>query len=364
MSDRLQFAPSTVRQLVQPCRFTPGQEVRHRMTGMRGPVTGCWWQGGARLVRPDHQRREPAPRRMRRRLRGNRRGAVIGQELARHALASPDGHGPAIAAWGRKVAERLAADRYRFSPETAAMFCEMLPYCAADLQLAEVVSQAEIVLWNTEIMQAAIAGHESLIGSPPPELGMIKPQIWLRELVGASPDGSLMYGGLVRPILSKAHGPLPRLGIQECDFRQPPDQALEIVPTDSIIVNDSPLEEGDSHILAMHLFLQQEWVGTERHRFPRSFRRRYEREKKPVPEVKTVVLRRAFRPKTAGPGEDSGREYSCQWIVSGHWRRQLCKSLEKVGEYEHRPVYVRPYPKGDPSKPLRAPRPTVYVAKR
>lgn len=41
-------------------------------------------------------------------------------------------------------------------------------------------------------------------------------------------------------------------------------------------------------------------------------------------------------------------DWSCQWIVRGHWRNQWYPS-----EGRHKQRYVPPYVKGPPDKPLR-----------
>lgn len=50
---------------------------------------------------------------------------------------------------------------------------------------------------------------------------------------------------------------------------------------------------------------------------------------------------------------DSNREYSRRWLVTGHWRWQLCKNPE-TGEREKRRVWVHPYIKGPADKPFVA----------
>lgn len=112
-------------------------------------------------------------------------------------------------------------------------------------------------------------------------------------------------------------------------------------------------------------FMEMEFVGQERVVFPRHLRRAAELKRRPpLPEVKTITLRRTFREERPGEGDGEPREWSCQWIVGAHWRKQLCKSLTKPGDYEYRPCYVRPYVKGDPTKPLREPKGPVYVVSR
>jgi hypothetical protein len=90
---------------------------------------------------------------------------------------------------------------------------------------------------------------------------------------------------------------------------------------------------------------------------PRPSRRQREREDRTVPDVSVVRLRRLER---AGPAPSAeAAEWSCQWLVQGHWRRQWDPS---VGE--HPPMYIDPHLKGDFEKPFRQPRQKLYVVAR
>lgn len=65
-----------------------------------------------------------------------------------------------------------------------------------------------------------------------------------------------------------------------------------------------------------------------------------------VPEdgIRVVTLRRPTQEQTGG---SRLVEWSCRWVVSGHWREQWYAKSE-----EHRPVWIAPYPKGPADKPL------------
>jgi hypothetical protein len=74
------------------------------------------------------------------------------------------------------------------------------------------------------------------------------------------------------------------------------------------------------------------------------------------PAILVVRLRRA-EGSHAEPGEP--REWSCRWIVRGHWRQQYYPSS---GEY--RPIFILPHIKGPDDKPLRAPAERVFAVVR
>ena len=113
-------------------------------------------------------------------------------------------------------------------------------------------------------------------------------------------------------------------------------------------------------ILAGLGFMGLPYVARERASLPRHIRRAAECGRRSgLPEMNTVILRRAFR--VDEPREESGesREWSCQWMVGGHWRNQW---LPSKATWE--PRYIQPYLKGDPTKPLRVKQGTVYHVKR
>lgn len=79
-----------------------------------------------------------------------------------------------------------------------------------------------------------------------------------------------------------------------------------------------------------------------------------------LPWVKIVTLRKVQRPSTSSSAShESSVEFSCRWIVDGHWRN----ARVGPGRQERRLVYVHPYVKGPEDKPLVA-RAKVYKVTR
>lgn len=78
------------------------------------------------------------------------------------------------------------------------------------------------------------------------------------------------------------------------------------------------------------------------------------------PLIRVVKLRRAAHESPHRNASGEPVEWSCQWVVRGHWRQQA------VGKdrAERRPVFVLPYVKGDPDKPLKAPAERVFAVVR
>lgn len=74
--------------------------------------------------------------------------------------------------------------------------------------------------------------------------------------------------------------------------------------------------------------------------------------------LKVVVLRRADHQPAPPAGAPQPVEWSCQWLVRGHWRQQFYSSDNK-----HSPRWIAPYVKGPEDKPLK-PSSTVFAVTR
>lgn len=79
--------------------------------------------------------------------------------------------------------------------------------------------------------------------------------------------------------------------------------------------------------------------------------------KTPQSSVRVVKLRRPeHQTKDSGTGP---AEWSCQWVVRGHWRQQYHPSTG-----DHRPLFILPYVKGPEDKPLKVPAERVFAIVR
>lgn len=88
----------------------------------------------------------------------------------------------------------------------------------------------------------------------------------------------------------------------------------------------------------------------------RQARRRLARTCGHVPDVHVVELRRRDYPQR-DESHDGPVEWSCQWLVRGHWHRY--HTLDGL-----RPRWLAPYVKGDPDKPLKTPCMIAYEVTR
>jgi len=79
-----------------------------------------------------------------------------------------------------------------------------------------------------------------------------------------------------------------------------------------------------------------------------------------IPLIQVIKLRRAQNHQHSDVDGSEPVEWSCSWVVRGHWRQQACGD----NWTERRPVFVLPYVKGDPEKPLKAPVDRVFAVTR
>jgi hypothetical protein len=79
------------------------------------------------------------------------------------------------------------------------------------------------------------------------------------------------------------------------------------------------------------------------------------------PTVRVIALRKRRLKEDAPTTEPHGdKHWTCQWVVSGHWRNQPYGP----GRVLRKLVYVNPYVKGPDELPLREATPKVYAVMR
>jgi len=112
-------------------------------------------------------------------------------------------------------------------------------------------------------------------------------------------------------------------------------------------------------------FLEQRIATAVARPVSRAARRRIDRSRpmaEPAAAVRVVELRRrehSARDDDIADGDSEGPAWHCQWIVSGHWRRQYYPASNA-----HKPRYIAPYVKGPQDKPLKPPGNQLFVVKR
>lgn len=112
--------------------------------------------------------------------------------------------------------------------------------------------------------------------------------------------------------------------------------------------------------LAGSAWLQQRVVSTGIGNIERHRRKQLQREHdQPLPsEIKVIQLRRSESQPHLSIDGAQGVDWSCRWVVSGHWRNRPDASGDR------RLIFIMPYVKGPSDKPLRIPKHTVYSVDR
>lgn len=98
-------------------------------------------------------------------------------------------------------------------------------------------------------------------------------------------------------------------------------------------------------------FVTQSIVEAEPRKIDRASRRRFQKLKMNAAaehDVRVVTLRRRYQRQDHDDADREHVEWSCQWIVRGHWRQQWYPRLQR-----HQAKYVMPYVKGPEDKPLK-----------
>jgi len=182
--------------------------------------------------------------------------------------------------------------------------------------------------------------------------------ILLMDGVNAS-DGSASVGFLTFGVSKGVPGPFPssywtwKYGESYSDLMQRMETLRDGI--DQTCVHARYLSR---FVLAGCGWLRQRILTTSMGHVERHRRKQLAREHNvPMPsEVKVIQLRRIesqVRPDSAGEPVD----WSCRWVVNGHWRNQPYKDERKL-------IYIMPFVKGPEDKPLRVPSHTVYAVQR
>jgi hypothetical protein len=126
---------------------------------------------------------------------------------------------------------------------------------------------------------------------------------------------------------------------------------------------------GDSHIgdvasvapwsqtlrAAWLLMAQPNIAQTEDLHRARASTRRDQRDGLNTGPVRLLRIRKATKAHGAPDDDGAAREYTCRWMVKGHWRQQWYPSRQV-----HRPIWINPHIKGPDGKPLKTGE-TVYL---
>lgn len=303
------------------------------------------------------------------------------------------------------------------SMQGAVAMCQPVGIADKDLALAnegylpalkECVRTSEIVVWDNEIYSAAISGAEAFIGSyVPMSYCEGHNEIWMFALdAKASPQtlkalgldtdwliGAMVYMRAKVPkmdpnVLTKPEfALLPhkiQTGILDCLQNQGryavdnvliytrsnewtaanigragTEPSVRVMPAGRVYEGDRITQQTACPIAAFH-FMNGTVACAREYQANHQTRKQFARAGREIPTVKAVVLRRSEQHRDDSVSMRSDVEWSCQWLVRGHWRK-LHEPRKSDGATV---TYIQPHTKGPEDKPFRAPRETVYVAKR
>ena len=110
-------------------------------------------------------------------------------------------------------------------------------------------------------------------------------------------------------------------------------------------------------IFSFFAFIRQECVTIQNQPAARPIRRHLPKSYAAEPIIKVIQLRR--RSTATNADESVSVDYSCRWLVRGHWRNQFYP-----GSQSHRPRYIQPYVKGPDDKPLKPTKSSLFAVVR
>ena len=177
-------------------------------------------------------------------------------------------------------------------------------------------------------------------------------------------NGNIMYEGKEIPWLRKPKNP----GQQRHDGRYVSGIMFNFFPglhgEIGLRVKAIPLFRiGDqchgwaSLLKALFMFMDQKIVSVERYGPPRSERRRLQKLRMPIWDVKVISLRR-YAKSGVQSDEPHPVDWQCQWTVSAHWRKQpYANGVVK-------PIWIEPFIKGPDDKPLKDPTKSIFSVRR
>lgn len=113
-------------------------------------------------------------------------------------------------------------------------------------------------------------------------------------------------------------------------------------------------------LLAGLAWLGQKVLVEERGHVERHRRKAFAREAKPLAGVRIVHLRRASYHPTPTDSTGEPVNWSCRWVVGGHWRNQPCGP--KHGD--RKLTWIPPFVKGPEGMPLKVAVQKVYAVER
>lgn len=287
-------------------------------------------------------------------------------------------------------------ERYQKQPEEMAQwrFCNEMRSRLLMARLYHLLPIARILIWQPEIAQASVRGAGAFVGTTLPEDTLKpEPQIWYVDgdyLWNSSEHSPAMAEefDLPMPCDLQATILLPCVGVDPTamegvttnnwvpdiaftgrsgfsmgfvflakDPGRGPPYFLRFLPA---IYNDDEISTlFYANTVAQLQFLSMPFIETQATPLPRPERRRMKRERREEPFIGTIILRHR-QSDTHEKGDHSAVDWSCTWIVSGHWRKLHQPRISDGAQT----TYVHPYLKGPEGLPLKMPSKRIGLVSR
>lgn len=243
---------------------------------------------------------------------------------------------------------------------------------------------ADIVIWSDEMWQAAGKNQPAFVNTVP-QRGLldIGPQVWFFKdggypipagLIPGVPEKTLFSSCIIVPVSPEPDPDAQLLtskGVGIYDFRRDKMliSMLVLIPYGEgqgtfdttpylsfcALEENNPTDPTSSQFLAALEFMQSKLVVSVEHRMNRGARKVHgmagSKATKKEPRIRSIDLRRrVYAPKEGDAAEqrDGAREYSCQWFVDSHVRKQFYPS-----EGVYKTIRIEEYIKGPEDKPLK-----------
>lgn len=225
--------------------------------------------------------------------------------------------------------------------------------------LTKLMARAEPVLWSNEMWTLGNRAAETYPAAGvcwAPDMWLAPVQYWAYETDCMLDEHPALLGAGFTGSFSNLTAGVDGLVLDVAFLVLPGEPFLPMVA----LHRQGEAVEGTGVYLAAKLdFMRSTVVASAHQAAGRGARKRWQKATATVaPLVRVVALRRR---RTAGESEaeHAEREWSCRWIVGGHWRNQY---LPASGS--HRPTWIAPYLKGPDEKPLRTPAARVWSVVR
>jgi hypothetical protein len=283
------------------------------------------------------------------------------------------------------ISQLSLLDYWRQNTEESQFIYERLdrrltPISARSLQqhITDIFSRADTYYISEEIADVLVGGFDTLPSTP---LGEVRPNsrygwaffqrpiacpfptqfdhMWEIKGLAWGPfgrgnsAGGLNLGVFVR---SPQSSHLPCSGMTSWPWESGWESLGEEIAQDGVA--DRELADWIRKLaFAFFAFIRQECVSIQTTPASRPIRRHLPKAYTAEPVIKIIQLRRRSPATTSGTAEQ--RDYSCRWLVRGHWRNQFYPSSQS-----HRPRFIPAYVKGPDDKPLKATKSAIFAVVR